>query len=82
MYVGYDLKCGGTIEDHSGWFTAPDTDGDGYYDNYAVCMWYFQSSGETLTFLTFEYIDIFYSVNCEDKDYITVCLLFVCWQYI
>ena len=64
-------ECGGILEDDSGWITAPDSDGDGFYDNEADCWWAILAQNNSAIEITFWQMDLQQNVNCFD-DFLEV----------
>ena len=63
--------CGGTLKTNTGQITAPDLDGDGYYDFNLFCLWLIQVDKGNVILYEFEYILLERTITgCQ--DYISV----------
>ena len=64
-------KCGGNLTGSSGWFSPPDWDEDGLYDNDVQCYWTITTDVTRMIHLQFVTMDLEFDTTCG-YDYIAV----------
>ena len=71
FFSGKTEICGEIIYDPSGTIVSPDSNGDGFYDDNANCVWHIAVMEDYVIRYTFEEISVELSKNCE-IDKVTV----------
>ena len=65
------LPCGGISNDTYGWISAPDRDGDGFYDYNLRCQWIVEVQASKQIKYQVLYVLL---APCDDEDYVGVSL--------
>ena len=68
--------CGEIMHGPSGTILSPDSDGDGYYDNNANCVWRIEVMEGFVIRYNFETFAVELATDCEN-DKVLVCCRFI-----
>ena len=73
FYLGQTQECGSTMIELSGSISAPDSDGDGYYEPNLDCWWTLEAKEGHVVQINIQTFDVGYSVACE-ADFLQVSI--------
>ena len=66
LFAGHSRDCGGVLRTRTGYISHPDSDNDGFYDNYVNCMWKIEAADGMIIRYEIHNLSIEASPNCLD----------------